>query len=182
MKEKRRVRCLSLFLKDYRARTIQAATACLTIILLLILPSSGLAESPDSLDRLSTAFTQSATSALIAIYQSKQNIATVVKRNLPSAYYNPELAVRAYGQVRQSEIAATTNGDQQAAALLNSYFTKVKRWGDKYEAARQAMNATNTIGEDPLANDSDWQAIESCEKAFNTMLLKRVYNDIASCQ
>jgi len=183
MKEIWRIRCVSILLKDYRARTIQAATVGLTFILLLILPSSGLADpSPDSLDRLSTAFTQSATSALIAIYQSKQNIAAVVKRNLPSGYYNPDLAARAYDQVRQSEIAATTNGDQQAAILLNSYFMRVKAWADKYKAARQSMNATNTMGEDPLGQDSDWQAIESCEKALNTMLSKRVYNDIASCQ
>jgi hypothetical protein len=46
----------------------------------------------DSIDRLSTAFTQSATSALIAIPQSRQNIATVVEGNLPTGYYNPDLA------------------------------------------------------------------------------------------
>lgn len=125
---------------------------------------------------------QSATSALIAIHQAKQNIATVVTKNLPLAYYNPDLAARAYDQVRQSQIAATTNGDQQAAALLNSYFTNVKTWADKYKADRQSMNATNTMGEDILSDDAGWQAIESCEKAFNTMLANRVYNNIPSCQ
>ena len=84
--------------------------------------------------------------------------------------------------MRQSQIVATTNGDQQAATLLNSHFMKVKAWADKYKAARQSMNATDTIGENPLARDSDWQAIESCEEALNTMLIKRVYNAIPSCQ
>jgi hypothetical protein len=131
---------------------------------------------------LSAAFTKPATSALIAIHQAKQNIANVVSKNLPLGYYNPDLAAQAYDQVRQSQIAATTNGDQQAAALLGKYFTKVKTWGEQYKVARQDMDATNTMGENMLAQDSGWQAIESCEKAFNTMLVNRVYNEIASCE
>jgi hypothetical protein len=44
------------------------------------------------------------------------------------------------------------------------------------------MNATNTMGENLLAQDPGWHAIESCEKALNAMLLNRVYNNIGSCQ
>jgi hypothetical protein len=163
---------------------------CLAFILPLAAPSFGFAADPawqssssDSKPGLSKAFTQSATTALIAIHQSKQNIADVVTRNLPSGYYNPNLAAQAYDQVRRSQIAASTDDDQQAATLLNSYFTKVKTWAEQYKTARQSMNATNTMGgQDMLAQDSTWQAIESCEKAFNTMLINRVYNDIPSCQ
>jgi hypothetical protein len=136
----------------------------------------------DAQNSLSAAFTKPATSALIAIHQAKQNIANVVAKNLPIGYYNPNLAAQAYDQVRQAQIAATTNGDQQAAALLDKYFTKVKAWAEQYKAARQSMNATRTMGENMLAQDSGWQAIETCEKAFNAMLVNRVYNEIASCE
>ena len=179
-----------LTLLNNTARRFLSATVCLTFILLLIAPSPGFAAEParqssssDSQDRLSAAFTGPATSALISIHQAKQNIANVVTKNLPLGYYDPKLAAQAYEQVRQSQIAATTNGDQQAATLLNSYFTKVKKWAEGYKAARQSMDATNTIaGPDMLADDSAWQAIESCEKDFNTMLLNRVYDEIASCE
>jgi hypothetical protein len=145
---------------------------------------SGALQSPssDHQNGLSAAFTRPATSALIAIHQTKQNIANVVSKNLPLGYYNPDLAAQAYDQVRQSQIAATTNGDQKAATLLGKYFTKVKTWAEQYKVARQSLDATNTMGENMLAQDSGWQAIESCEKAFNTMLVNRVYNEIASCE
>jgi hypothetical protein len=145
--------------------------------------SAGLqSPSSDHQNGLSAAFTKPATSALIAIHQAKQNIANVVSKNLPLGYYNPDLAAQAYDQVRQSQMAATTNGDQQAAALLGKYFTKVKTWAEQYKVARQSLNATKTMGENMLAHDSGWQAIESCEKAFNTMLVNRVYHEIASCE
>ena len=138
--------------------------------------------SPESSTALSSGFLRPATSALVALHQAKQNIADVVTKNLPIGYYNPNFAAQAYDQVRQSQIAAKTSGDQNAANLLNSYFTKVKTWAEKYKAARQSLNATNTMGgPDMLKDDPDWQAIESCEKDLNTMLGNRVYNDIASC-
>lgn len=171
-----------------RQLSFQTVAVCLVFILLLAFADPGFARpawqtSPsDSQDRLSTAFLQEATSALIGIRQSKQNIADVVTKNLPNGYYNPNLAAQAYDQVRQAQIAAKTNGDQQAATLLNSYFMKVKSWAEKYKAARQSMDATTTMGQDFLAQDPQWQAIESCEKGLNTMLMNRVYSDVASCQ
>jgi hypothetical protein len=176
----------SLTRKDCRIGTVQVAAACLAFTLLLAFPGSGAADpvwqaSANSQEGLSKAFTQSATTALIAIHQAKQNIANVVSKNQPIGYYNPNLAAQAYDQVRQSQIAASTGGDQQAATLLNAYFMKVKTWAEQYKAARESMNATNTMGENMLAQDSGWQAIESCEKSFNTMLINRVYNDIPAC-
>jgi hypothetical protein len=161
----------------------QLAAVCLAFS--LIAPGLAAAWQPpayDSQEKLSKEFVQPATSALIAIHTSKQNIADVVSKNLPNGFYDPNLAAKAYDQVRQSEIAAHTSGDQKAATLLNSYFTKVKAWADKYKEARQNMNATNTMGEDFLNQDSDWQAIQSCEKAFNTMLTSRAFHDIDSCR
>ncbi len=172
-----------------RAGTVHLAVVSLAFALPLTFPRPAFAAdpawqspSPASPDNLSAGFTKSATTALIAIHQSKQNIANVVTRNLPIGYYRPDLAAQAYDQVRQSQLDAITSGDQQAATLLNSYFTKVKTWAEQYKAARQSMDATDTMGENMLAQDSGWQEIESCEKQFNKMLINRVYNGIGSCQ
>lgn len=181
-------KCLSAH--DNGAPPVPMVVLHLVLTFLLIVPSSGVAAGPawqstssDNQSRLSAAFTGSATSALIAIHQAKQNIANVVTKNLPLGYYDPKLAAQAYDQVRQSQIAAKTNGDQQAATLLNSYFTKVRTWAEGYKAARQSMNATDTMGgSEMLAQDSDWQAIESCEKAFNTMLVNRIYTELSACE
>lgn len=186
--------CRSTSARNYGSRlaTRVLLRAGVSIALLVIVTRIGLAadpalqsadSSPDPSTLLSDEFRKPATSALIAIHQAKQNIAKVVTKNLPIGYYNPNLAAQAYDQVRQSQIAAQTDGDQQAATLLNSYFTKVRTWAEQYKAARQSMDATNTMaGPEMLADDSDWQAIESCEKAFNAMLDSRVYNAIASCE
>jgi hypothetical protein len=174
---------IAISTKDRRTGMRKSLAVCLAFALLLIASSAAaLQSSADLQDGLSKEFTQSATTAMIAIHQAKQNIANVVANNRPSGYYNPNLAAQAYDQVRQSQIVARTSGDQQAATLLNSYLTKVKTWAEQYKADRQSLNATNTIGENTLAQDSDWQAIESCEKAFNEMLIVRKYSDIRSCQ
>jgi hypothetical protein len=133
-------------------------------------------------DKLSRQFTQSATSAMVSIHQVKQSISTILTKNLPSGYYDPALGAQAYEKVRTAQVDATTNGDQQAAILLNSYFTKLKDWAEKHKSDRQSMNATNTMGQDWLSQDSDWQTIEACEKALNTVLIDRVYKNIPSCQ
>jgi hypothetical protein len=138
--------------------------------------------STNAQDKLSRQFTQSATSAMVSLHQVKQNIATVLEKNLPGGYYDPNLAARAYENVRTAQTDATTNGDQQTATLLDAYFTKVKTWAEKYKAARQSMNATRTMGEDFLTDDPEWQAINTCEKALNTLLTQGVYHEIRSCQ
>jgi hypothetical protein len=141
-------------------------------------------QNPDAAngDALSREFNQSAISAMVSIHQAKDHMATVISKNLPGAFYDPGLAAEAYEKVRMAEVSATTTGDQQTASLLTSYFTKIKNWADKYKADRQNMNATRTMTHDLLAKDSEWQSIEACEKALNTLLVNRTYAPIGSCQ
>jgi hypothetical protein len=159
-----------------------------TVLTLLMIPcletdaATWQSQSVDSQEIMSREFLQSASSALVAIHQAKENIATLVSKNLPNSYYDPRLASHAYDQVRQSQIAATTHGDQQAATLLNSYFGKVKAWADQHKEDRQSLNATRTMGEDSLANDDDWQTIQACEKGLNQMLMSRSYTDVRECR
>lgn len=154
---------------------------CLALVLSLN-AGSAIAQEPNGEKTLSKQFTQSAITAMVSIHQAKESIATVVDQNLPDAYYNPNLASRATLDVRTAKIEATTNDDQQVAAMLDSYFVKVQNWGLKYKSARESMNATHTTGERFLANDSEWQAIEACEKGLNSVLTARNYSNVASCQ
>ena len=131
---------------------------------------------------LSKEFTQSAISAMVSIHQVKDNIATVVAKNLPNGYYDPSLAAQAYEKLRIAETSTSTYGDQQTATLLTSYFTKVKNWAEKYKADRQSLNATRTMSHDVLGQDSDWHSIDACEKALNRLLTDRTYIPVRSCQ
>jgi hypothetical protein len=144
--------------------------------------SVGQQPNPRPQDQLTTQFTQNANSALVSIHKTKQNIAMVVTKNLPTFYYDPNLAANAYEQVRAADLSATSNGDRQTSTLLASYFAKVRGWAQKYKADRESMNATTTVGEDFLDNDPDWQAIETCEKALNALLVSRAYSDVSSCR
>lgn len=163
---------------------VSVATATIAILCITAQEQqpSAQPQSSESANHLSPAFLRSATSALVAIHECKQNVARVVSKNLPRGFYDPNLAARAFGQVEQTKIDASTDGDHQAATLLNSYVTKVKTWAERHKADRDAMNASRTMGEDPLAQDSDWQAIESCENGLKTMLSHRVFDEIAGCR
>jgi hypothetical protein len=166
--------------------TLTKATLPQACVLLWLLAIPGLMTAQDvganANDQLSGKFVQSATVALVSIRDVKQNIATVLSKNLPSGYYDPKLGTDAYEKVRLADVSATTNGDQQAAKLLDTYFAKVKTWAESYKTDRANMNANRTMGEDFLSDDSVYQAIQACEKAYNTMLVNRSYLEIAECR
>jgi hypothetical protein len=176
-------RLTSLFL-DVSAKAERGAVLALTCILLLLLlrPGNSRAQDADTTTKLSRQFTQSATTALVSIHRTKENIATVVSKNLPGGYYNPNLAAQAYEHLRTAQLSANSDGDQQAALLLSSYFTKVKTWAEGHKVDRQSLNASRTMGENAISQDPDWQAIDSCEKALNAMLISGQYSSISSCQ
>jgi hypothetical protein len=119
---------------------------------------------------------------MVSIHSVKQNILNIVQNNLPSGYYDPKLATTAYDQMRQAQIAATTNGDQQAAALLGTYFQQVKSWADKYKEARKDMDATDTMNRNDITQDPQLQSLDACEKGLNSMLVSGVYTNVDSCQ
>jgi hypothetical protein len=171
-------------LLDVLPRAERQVVFALTCILLLLLVRSGNAnaQDADANTKLSRQFSQSATAALVSIHRAKENIATVVSKNLPGGYYNPNLAAQAYEQVRAAQLSANSNGDQQAATLLSSYFTKVRTWAEGHKLDRQSLNATRTMGENAMSQDQDWQAIDSCEQALNAMLISGQYSSIPSCQ
>jgi hypothetical protein len=169
-------------------KMIKAKHSCVLLVLLipligaLLVTQSLQAQNTDPQQKLSKGFMDSATSALVNIHSVKQNILNIVQNNLPSGYYDPKLAMSAYEQVRQAQIAATTNGDQQAAAQLGTYFQQVKSWAEKYKEARQDMDATDTMNRDDITEDPQLQSIDACEKGLNNMLISRVYTNVDSCQ
>lgn len=167
-------------LKTRRSFTIKVLL--LTSLTLLATPHWQ-AQVADSSQKLSKAFMDAATQALVSIHSVKQSVLNIVENNLPTAtgYFDPKLATTAYEQLRQAQIAAKTSGDQQAATLLGNYFQQVKAWADKYKDARQSMDADNTMNRSDITQDPQLQTLNACEKGLNSMLISRVYRNVDSC-
>src|SRR4051794_5201858 len=107
--------------------------ACCCFVCIAFSFAVGQQSSASEQHKLSRQFTQSATSTMVSLHNVKQNAARILERNLPSGYYDHQLSAQAYENLRAAETNASTQGDQQTAGLLNSYFTKVKSWLEKYK-------------------------------------------------
>lgn len=165
-----------------RRRVLALALVSLILTSRLLASPIWQAQDADPQQKLSKGFMDAATSALVSIHSVKQNILNIVVNNLPSGYYDPKLGTAAYQQVRQAQIAASTNGDQQAATLLGNYFQQVKTWAEGYKEARQNMDATNTMNKNDITQDPQLQSLDACEKGLNSMLVSGSYSPVDSCQ
>jgi hypothetical protein len=81
-----------------------------------------------------------------------------------------------------AEVAASTDGDRNAAQLLHHAFDLVQHWSDKLVAAKKSMDTAkyttslNALREDPLS-----QKIISCGHFLTQMLGSATFQDDASC-
>ena len=83
--------------------------------------------------------------------------------------------------LRQVEIAATTDADRDAMQLLRSEFSNLARWAGDVVATRQALNATKTIGADTMQSDQTLAKISDCGRFLNSMLVSGSFTDDRSC-
>jgi hypothetical protein len=147
------------------------------------LPLCGQA-SDNSADKLSPAFSQAAMGALADIYRWRENAQSAAKSdvapNLPPA--GRPMKSLAYEHLRQAQMSATTQGDQQAGDMLQKHFSDVDAWVSKLIEARKNMDATNAVDPNSVDQDPDLVRIKTCEKAFNAMLGKGTFAPIAECQ
>jgi hypothetical protein len=146
-------------------------------------PLSGQAND-QSPDKLSSTFSQAAMGALADIYRWREQAQAAAKSdvvpNLPPAG-RPMKSV-AYEHLRQAQMSATTQGDQQAGAMLQKHFSDVDAWVSKLIEARKNMDATNAIDPSSVDQDPDLVRMTTCEKAFNAMLGNGTFAPIAECQ
>jgi hypothetical protein len=88
---------------------------------------------------------------------------------------------RVEANLRQVEVAASTDADQQAAQLLENEFSNLSAWADNVVATRNALNATNTITPDRPQSDQSLAKISNCSRFLSSMLVSGQFDDDPSC-
>jgi hypothetical protein len=81
----------------------------------------------------------------------------------------------------QAEVAAITDADHNALALLRNEADSLMSWSNGVLTARQNLNGATTIDPDALKNDSALAKIRACNQFLNTMLVSGSFSDDASC-
>jgi hypothetical protein len=88
---------------------------------------------------------------------------------------------RVEANLKQVEVAASTDADQQASQLLENEFSNLSAWADNVVATRKALNATKTVSPDSAQNDQDLAKISNCSRFLNSMLVSGEFADDPSC-
>ena len=83
--------------------------------------------------------------------------------------------------LRQAEIAATTEDDQQALQLLQNEANELASWADSVFAAREEFNGAMTVDPNALRNDPALAKIRSCGQFLNAMIVSGTFADDPSC-
>lgn len=89
---------------------------------------------------------------------------------------------RAAQSVKIASISAVTEGDRNAAQLLNHEFESVEGWSDKLVQARTSMDAAKyVLSADALRSDPLSEKIISCGRFLVSMLGSGNFQDDGSC-
>jgi hypothetical protein len=88
---------------------------------------------------------------------------------------------RVEANLKQVEVAASTDADLQAAQLLENEFSNLSSWADNVVATRNALNATNTVSPDRPQSDQSLAKISNCSRFLNSMLVSGQFGDDPSC-
>jgi hypothetical protein len=83
--------------------------------------------------------------------------------------------------LRQAQVAATSEDDQQALQLLQNEADKLASWADSVFTARQALNGTMTLDPNAVQNDPALAKIHTCGQFLNAMLVSGAFADDPSC-
>jgi hypothetical protein len=161
----------------HRSETL---AALLSVVVACSLPLAA-QESATANDKLTPSFSKAAMTALADVYRWKERARADAKSGIPSDY-GKLIRTRAYEDVRQAQMAGTTEGDQKAGQMLERHFLNVNTWVDKLVEARKNMSATYSLDPDSIDQDPDLVKVNDCEKAFNAMLRQNRYSEIAVCQ
>jgi hypothetical protein len=132
---------------------------------------------------LSPEFMNAAVQALGVLKQWRDTMAYGITRGIPGGgtqmtmYQN-----RATEQLRLAQVAAKTEGDQSAYALVARDFENVNNWYKHLKEGRENMSTGNySMSEDPLKNDAQYQKIVSCSDFLGRMIPGGTFSDDGSC-
>ena len=89
---------------------------------------------------------------------------------------------RAAEALRLTQVAASSDSDQNALQLLRNHFNTVSAWSDKLVSERKNMDTGKySISPDALKNDDTYKKISTCARFLNSMLPSGHFQDDYSC-
>jgi hypothetical protein len=131
---------------------------------------------------LSRAFAVSAIAALADLREWRGAISAMITHGLAiSDNWAQGYRDEAQSNLGKAEVAARTDDDRNALALLQNEAGSLTAWWDGVLAARQDLNGATTIDPDALKNDTALAKIRTCSQFLNSMLVSGAFSDDASC-
>jgi hypothetical protein len=131
---------------------------------------------------LSRAFAVSAIAALADLREWRGAVSAMITHGLAiSDEWAQGYRDEAQANLGKAEVAARTDDDRNALALLQNEAGSLTAWWDGVLAARQDLNGATTIDPDALKNDTALAKIRTCSQFLNSMLVSGAFSDDASC-
>jgi hypothetical protein len=131
---------------------------------------------------LSRAFATSAIAALADLREWRGAVSAMITHGLAiSDEWAQGYRDEAQANLGKAEVAARTDDDRNALALLQNEAGSLTAWWNGVLAARQDLNGATTIDPDALKNDTALAKIRTCSQFLNSMLVSGAFSDDASC-
>jgi hypothetical protein len=133
---------------------------------------------------MSPQFMNAAVEGLGMLRQWRETMAYGITRGVPGDGSRMAISQNKAGeQLRLIKVAATTEGDQSAYALVAKDFTNVNDWYNHLVQGRKNMDTGNySMSADALSNDPQYQKILKCSDFLGRMIPSGTFSDDGSCQ
>jgi hypothetical protein len=92
-----------------------------------------------------------------------------------------DYAQRAQESLGQAAVAASTDDDRNALALLQNEGSQLDSWANGVISAQKNMNGSAIVDPNALANDPAYTKIQKCGQFLNSMLVSGSFSDDGSC-
>jgi hypothetical protein len=133
-------------------------------------------------NHLSPEFQRAAINALSQAREYKGIVVGVLQAGAPiTGTWLQNDEGQAAAAISQAQIAASTDGDRGAMALLQNGFSQLQTWANAAIADRKAMNATRSLSENALQNDPTLAKLAVCGRSFAKMIASGSFADEESC-
>jgi hypothetical protein len=133
-------------------------------------------------DHLSTNFRSAAIAALGEMRQWQGAMESVVTSGFPVVGQWPQdYRDRAESGMNQAKVAAMTDEDHSAAALLENDLAQLRAWSDAVVTERKNLNAGRFVDPNSLKNDTALTKLSDCGRFLAGMISGGTFSDNASC-
>jgi hypothetical protein len=133
-------------------------------------------------DHLSPNFRSAAIAALGEMRQWQGAMESVVTSGFPVVGSWPQdYRDRAESGLNQAKVAAVTDEDRSAAALLENAFSQLRAWSDTVVTERKNLNAGRFVDPNALKNDTALGKLSDCSRFLAGMISGGTFSDNSSC-